>query len=47
MLRVEKHVAEHPEKNYNVISTTAMINKMTVGISNSLGFINLDAHIYS
>jgi len=27
---VEKHVAEHPEKNYNVISTTAMINKMTV-----------------
>merc|ERR1719402_473037 len=27
---VEKHVAENPEKQYNVISTTTMINKMTV-----------------
>jgi len=27
---VENHVKEHPEKHYNVISTTAMINKMTV-----------------
>ena len=27
---VEKHVADNPEKQYNVISTTTMINKMTV-----------------
>jgi hypothetical protein len=27
---VEKHVAENVEKQYNVISTTTMINKMTV-----------------
>ena len=31
---VEKHVAENPEKQYNVISTTTMINKMTVGLFN-------------
>jgi len=27
---VEKHVSENPDKQYNVISTTTMINKMTV-----------------
>jgi len=27
---VDKHVSENPEKQYNVISTTTMINKMTV-----------------
>jgi len=27
---VDKHVAENPDKQYNVISTTTMINKMTV-----------------
>merc|ERR1719225_773485 len=27
---VEKHVADNPDKQYNVISTTTMINKMTV-----------------
>ena len=27
---VDKYVAEHPEKQYNVVSTTTMINKMTV-----------------
>merc|ERR1719507_1161394 len=27
---VEKHVTDNPEKQYNVISTTTMINKMTV-----------------
>jgi len=27
---VEKHVAENPEKHYNVVSTSTMINKMTV-----------------
>lgn len=30
---VEKHVADNAEKQYNVISTTTMINKMTVGSS--------------
>merc|ERR1719462_488553 len=27
---VEKHVAENPDKNYNVISTSEMFKKMTV-----------------
>ena len=27
---VDKHVSENAEKQYNVISTTTMINKMTV-----------------
>ena len=27
---VDKHVTENPDKQYNVISTTTMINKMTV-----------------
>ena len=29
-LRVTKHVAENADKQYNVISTSTMINKMTV-----------------
>ena len=29
---VEKHVADNPDKQYNVISTTTMINKMTVSL---------------
>ena len=29
---VEKHVADNPDKQYNVISTTTMINKMTVNL---------------
>ena len=36
---VEKHVADNAEKQYNVISTTTMINKMTVG------FVNSNQHI--
>ena len=27
---VDQYVADHPDKQYNVVSTTTMINKMTV-----------------
>ena len=30
LFRVSEHVAENPDKQYNVIGTNTMINKMTV-----------------
>ena len=42
---VDKFVAENPEKQYNVVSTTTMINKMTVSnCGNNFYFPNLTVY---
>ena len=35
---VEKHVTENADKQYNVVSTSTMINKMTVSVNNHTGY---------